>query len=435
MNAHVAVSVTAPAIADAAFLHTLQVLGLDKEITGSPAWWERVRQRGTPLVTGRGNGEAELTFLWRDPGGNEQTSVWQCVFIDVWSHTPHPTRQPTALRRLPGTDVWYWQTQLSDDWCGSYVLLPAQADQLPPEHNAAATGSDYAAAVRRWWCALLDSNGCADDLNPLPPHRRAWGGELSPIQLEGAPVHPVWSAVAGQPPRGHLHHWRWRSELLHNERDVWLYRTGPAAADLPLVILLDGHYWARSRGFLAALDQLTAAGTLPAAVYLLIDALDADTRARELPCNPEFWLLLQQELLPQAQSLEPFTAAAEKTLIAGQSFGGLSALYAALNWPQRFGAVLSQSGSFWWPDVNEIAANGWLTRQVRAAGSRRDHLRIDLSVGHCEDSMLGVNRAMYDALQAAGARVRYHEFRGGHDWLCWRDDLLRGLSRLLSAGI
>ncbi|MBA1936014.1 prolyl oligopeptidase family serine peptidase, partial [Escherichia coli] len=84
-------------------------------------------------------------------------------------------------------------------------------------------------------------------------------------------------------------------------------------------------------------------------VYVLIDAIDTTHRAHELPCNADFWLAVQQELLPQVKAIAPFSDRADRTVVAGQSFGGLSALYAGLHWPERFGCVLSQSGSYWWP--------------------------------------------------------------------------------------
>jgi enterochelin esterase family protein len=30
----------------------------------------------------------------------------------------------------------------------------------------------------------------------------------------------------------------------------------------------------------------------------VIDAIDMEHRSRELPCNPDFWLAVQEELLP-----------------------------------------------------------------------------------------------------------------------------------------
>lgn len=400
-------------------------------VPGSDAFWKQIKKQGTPLLTSRADNQCGITFLWRDPQGAENCSPYKAVFIDVYSHTPHPTRQLTSLVRLTGTDVWYWQTQLPADWFGSYVLLPAKNTQLPPAKSAQQSSSDFAAAVRSWWINLLQQSGQADVLNLRAPHVDGNGRELSALILPGAAVHAQLRDEKCLPAQGKLHHWRWHNALLGAERDVWCYRCG-TGRDLPLVIFLDGQRWARSKGFFAQLDALTHNGEFPPAVYLFIDSVSSDVRSRELTCNPAFWLMLQQELLADAQRLEAFSSAAQKTIVAGQSFGGLAALYAALNWPQRFGNVLSQSGSFWWPDVNEEAGNGLLTRHVRLSAPVLSELNVELQIGCYEDSMLGVNHAMHDALNAAGAHVSFQQFRGGHDWLCWHSELLSGLKRLFS---
>jgi enterochelin esterase family protein len=57
-------------------------------------------------------------------------------------------------------------------------------------------------------------------------------------------------------------------------------------------------------------------------VYVLIDAIDTTHRAHELPCNADFWLAVQQELLPLVKAIAPFSDRADRTVVAGQSFGG-----------------------------------------------------------------------------------------------------------------
>jgi enterochelin esterase family protein len=133
-----------------------------------------------------------------------------------------------------------------------------------------------------------------------------------------------------------------------NRRRVWIFTTGDDGPERPLAVLLDGQFWAESMPVWPALASLTTERKLPPAVYVLIDVIDMAHRSRELPCNPDFWLAVQEELLPLVK-----TRAVQRPRRpyggGGQSFGGLSSLYAGLNWPQRFGCVLSQSGSYWWP--------------------------------------------------------------------------------------
>jgi len=166
--------------------------------------------------------------------------------------------------------------------------------------------------------------------------------------MPGAPLQPGWRD--SHAPFNEPQCLQWRSQRLNNARRVWIYTTGSGnSSERPLAILLDGQFWAQSMPVWPALASLTRAGELPDAVYVLIDVIDNAHRTQELPCNADFWLAVQEELLPQVQAIAPFSDRADRTVVAGQSFGGLSSLYAALHWPQRFGCVLSQSGSFWWP--------------------------------------------------------------------------------------
>ena len=393
---------------------------LDREDRGSDTWWKTIEKIGTPLQELMGD-DIELTFLWRDPDGCQ--SNYARVYIDVYSHTPHPTSSQTSMERVENTDIWFWKTRLPSDWCGSYFLMPAKQHQLPPDHADRRT-------LRRWWINLMRTNAQADQFNLQPTHNSGWGLSLSSIQLRDANVHWAWWS-SQEYLKGSLQQQLWQSQRLANERVVWVYRTSKDASDnLPLVILLDGHYWAQHMPIFAPLDELTSRGELPPATYVLIDALNPEARSNELPCNENFWLAVQEELFPQLNisNIDP-----QRTLIAGQSFGGLSALYAALHWPEKFGAVLSQSGSFWWPDSDETGNQGELTQAVIAGLAKNKNLRVLLEVGCYETDMIGVNRAMYDALLEQNINVTFQEFRGGHDWNCWRHGLLRGLSQLLKA--
>ena len=155
-------------------------------------------------------------------------------------------------------------------------------------------------------------------------------------------------------------------------------------------------------------------------------------RSRELPCNPDFWLAVQEELLPQIQALTPFSARADRTVVAGQSFGGLSSLYAALNWPQRFGCVLSQSGSYWWPHRG-ADQDGQLIEQLKAGEKSATGLRIVLEAGRREPLIFRTNQALYAQLQHPQHRVFWRQVDGGHDALCWRGGLTQGLMTSLAA--
>lgn len=103
-----------------------------------------------------------------------------------------------------------------------------------------------------------------------------------------------------------------------------------------------------------------------------------------------------------------------------------------------FGAVISQSGSFWWPSPQEGEPE-WLTREY--ANQPSVPVRFYLEVGNRErmpgpggaPSQVLVNRKMRDTLRDRGYAVTYAEYTGGHDYVNWRrtfaDALLAVLTR------
>ncbi|MCD5363398.1 enterochelin esterase [Chromobacterium aquaticum] len=413
---------------------------------GQPAWWARLAAAGAPLTERLPDGEVCVTFLWRDPHGGAAASPLVQVYADVNSVTDHHRPQPQSLARLGDTDIWWWQATLPANWRGSYTYIPVSAAQTPPRPDADARASRL--RHREWWLDIM-SRAAPDPLNPRAGYVSSWGAPLSALHLEAAPEQSAWHAwdqgrQGADPAR--LTRIHWDSARLGKKRRIWIYQTGALPegerGERPLAILLDGQYWAERMPVFAALDEDTRRGRLPPAVYLLVDVIDSRHREQDLPCNADFWLALQQELLPQAERLAPFSARPERTVVAGQSYGGLAAMFAGLRWPERFGCVLSQSGSFWWPyvELHERAravserrlpgSRGRLTEQLEAGELPPGRLRVYQEVGRREEVMLDVNASQRAALERAGHCVRYQEFEGGHDWLCWRGGLLDGLAWL-----
>ncbi|MEJ2792358.1 enterochelin esterase [Iodobacter sp. LRB] len=410
---------------------------------GSESWWLKIAEQGTPLIEECADHRVWVTFLWRDPAGDESCSELARVYIDVNSVTDHHSADPQSLARMAGSDIWYWQVQLPADWRGSYCLIPVAASRLPD--FSAPPSAEQASHQRSWWRSIAEAAE-ADPLNLQSPRAGAWRTAMSALHLPKAPPQTAWLYADGQDegdPAG-LKLLDWHSAMLANQRRVWVYQTGEPDGDRALVLLLDGQHWAERMPVYPAIDRATADGQLPAAVYVLIDAIDGGQRSLELPCNPQFWLAVQSELLPLIQQIAPCSDQPERTVIAGQSYGGLSAMYAALHWPERFGCVLSQSGSFWWPyhDILKMPLNqpairkpgsrGQLAEQLPGLAPAARALKVFQEAGSREDVMIDVNETMRDALVQAGHQVSYRLFEGGHDWLCWRGGLLEGLSGLLA---
>lgn len=398
-------------------------------------FWRAVEAEGTPLIEPvDGDPEhAAVTFLWRgDPDRDGTRAV-----LAVPDKVVDPA-DPGAnlMARVPGTDVWHWTVRMRSDWRAAYALCvddgPAEDGQEAGPH----AGPRSAAYLRR-----LRTRTRRDPLNRMPFPGR-WGGEpLSVVALPNAPRSRVsdWKSRtrSGGVRAGETGVHTMRSANLRNWRRVWTY--APAGyedlAGLPVVVLLDGEMWGPGLGVATLLDNLIADGLLPPLVALMPDSLDSNTRWDELTCDDRFVDYLARELLPWAAGRWPVAEAPSRTVIAGQGLGGLMSAYAALRCPERFGNVLVQSGAFWWPTSSADATRGdeWLADRVGA--TRRRPVRFRLSVGLQEWALLPASRRLRDVLRAKGYQVDYHEINGGHDYVCWRDELAEGLVAILGGGL
>lgn len=389
---------------------------------GSDAWWAQI---AGPRWVQEGD-RCRVTFYWRDPDGSEETSSVRRVWIYVTGVTDHhQTAQPQTLRRVPGSDVWRWQTVLPSGWRGSYCLIPSgREDDFAPALFD--TPVPDRVLLREGWRRLLPQ-AIADPLNPCC-WRGGRGHPVSALSLPDAPAQPGWDAL-NEPYRPPVCI-QWRSQRLGNSRRVWIFTTGDAPDETrPLALLLDGQFWAESMPVWPALAKLTREGALPAAVYALVDIIDSGHRSVELPCNADFWQALQEELLPQIASVAPFSADPARTVVAGQSFGGLAAMFAGLRWPQRFGCVLSQSGSYWWPHRGDVHG-GEVIEKLASGEMKPQGLRIWLEAGEREPIIFQANQALLQQLQRLSQPVFWRQVDGGHDALCWRGGLTAGLIQL-----
>ncbi|NUU64982.1 enterochelin esterase [Enterobacteriaceae bacterium BIT-l23] len=399
---------------------------MDALVTGSEAWWQARQAQGIPTVEPLGDTQCVVSFFWRDPAGDEQRSRVRHVWLYITGVTDHHQRsQPVSLSRIPGTDVWRWSTRLPATWRGSYCMIPSTREQdFSPEALSAVPDRQ---ALREGWRKLL-SQAIADPFNPHS-WRGGRGHPVSALHLPLAPAQPGWEEA--HPAAASARCIQWRSRRLGNQRRVWIFATGEQQPQQrPLAILLDGQFWAQSMPVWPALQAQTRAGELPPALYVLIDAIDNVHRGRELPCNPDFWLAVQEELLPLVRRFETWHEAPETTVVAGQSFGGLSALYAVLHWPERFGCALSQSGSFWWPHRGGGDTPGWLVESLRKGAIGQSPIKIFLEAGLREPVIHQAHQQLVPLLQKTQRQLFWREVDGGHDALCWRGGLIDGLRAL-----
>ncbi|WP_394429111.1 enterochelin esterase [Streptomyces sp. SGAir0957] len=390
------------------------------------AFWDDVRGLGAPLVEPiEGEpGHRTLTFLYRGNRATRHVLLFSNRLVDR-------TRLADALlHHVPDTDIWHLGLRLRADHRGAYRIAADVSTGAPPADPA----------LLQTFLRTLQRYAGPDPLNPRTIPSR-WGGpDCSVFALPDAPGQR-WErpARAGEPGRVERH--RVESPALGAARDVWVYLPpGRDHRDLPVVVLGDGDMWLGGMGLQDSLDVLIADGTLPPLIVLAPDSVDGPTRWREMSARDSYVTFLADDVLPWAAGRWPLTTDPRRTVVAGQSLGGLTALYAGLVRPERFGNVLAQSASLWWhPGLSAeggvpqtpVVGVPWLVRRYAQEASR--DLTVHLDVGLHEGPMVGYSRALYDALAPAGHRITLDEFNGGHDYACWHGALVDALVRMLNA--
>ncbi|MGE0434302.1 MAG: alpha/beta hydrolase [Planctomycetota bacterium] len=245
-----------------------------------------------------------------------------------------------------------------------------------------------------------------------------------------------------------MHTHTFASPLLGNTRTVWTATVGdlPARADAtrPLLVLFDGD-WYRNTDTVNApgtLTRLVADGTLPPLAVAYVSFIDIPTRAVECPMHEHVPAFVADELLPWLRT-DAFAPAdrvapdAAGTVLGGLSYSGLLVWWVMLQRPEIADRALCQSASFWSQEnrpLREVAARRpapkrwWID-----VGRGETATDVQHSIGVLQrDSQLDVNRRMRDALRDGGHDVTYHEFDGGHDFLCWGRTLPMALTALMS---
>ena len=366
-------------------------------------FWQSLKTTGTPIieVVPENVRYSLVTFVWRGAADTRHVAVIDGVVVGIVGADP----VKSLMSRLLETDVWYRTYIVRNDARFHYWLSPNDMlkSLIEPIH----------------------SKPKQDSLNS----RALYSGGPSYVELSEVSRSSI-TPVPGNP-AGKVEHTTRRSTILNNERDVWVY-TPPGfsvtAKPYPLLIAMDGKAYTTSIPVPVILDNLIASKRISPLVAVFIGNVDG-LRGVELGCSPAFTDFVAKELVPWIRKDYHATDNPAQTVIAGSSRGGLGAMFAGFRYPNIFGKVLSQSGSFWWAPEEESEPE-WLARQF--AKTDRLPLEVSLEVGLMEvPDQLGTNRHMRDILTAKGYRFGYQEVNGNHSYIAWRSTFADRLTFLI----
>jgi enterochelin esterase-like enzyme len=368
-------------------------------------FWQEVQERGTPLIEHmEGHDDQSLvSYLYRGDQEVESVLIYS-VFPSInW-------KTENQLEKVPGTDIWWKTSVAKNEIRALYYFWVNDKEE-----------EDFQTRFSR---------GLHD---PLNPHINIWPAdpETGTHELVGSMLEMPQAEAQTlceydpQIPHGNVELHRILERGTDVSRRVYVYTPpGYSREDTPydLLIMMDGWTYVHKVPTPTILDNLIASGQIPPMVAVLVDHQD---RMVDLTCNDAFLRFLAEELLPWVRQNFNATDDPARVILGGSSLGGLFSMYAAFRYPELFGNVISQSGSYWW-DPNGERCTDWLGRQMTQV--ERVPINIYLELGILEGpTMQKANRSMRDLLLEHGYPVQYHEVAGGHDYSCWRGTLTHGL--------
>lgn len=391
-------------------------------------FWKNVEQQGTPLFEPIDGNESEMlvTFIWRAQKEHKNVVV---ASYGIASFDPFKNR----MIHIPNTDVWYKSWVLPRNARTIYCISP---------DDPLISISDY--RLDRCPFPLLTANWTHDPLNKqnyFIPGCLCAGEQdnwMSLLEMPDAPEMPWLKENVSD--KGVVSTFKLPSRMLNMEREIHLYLPPnydpKQSIPYPLVVAFDGYALKDFMNGPAIFDYLIAHGKIPPTIVVMIlnPSPNTVTRLRDLACYEPFCNYVAHELIPWVRKNYHVTSDPHQTVITGASLGGVASAFMGLIHSNIFGNVLAQSGAYWWLINGE---QDWLIHQY--VKSPKLNLKFFLDVGSLETvptfanglSILNANRYLRDVLLAKGYPVKYIEFAGGHDYICWQETFAQGIEYLL----
>jgi enterochelin esterase family protein len=374
--------VTGPAVS-----RKLAINRLRERRPAEPAVIDRFLARhDVPIVEG-----ARCTFLYR--GEADGVSLVHRA-VGLPEHIP--------LRRLYLTDLWYVVVELPEGSRFEYQLEVARGGQRERIN---------------------------DPLNPRLAHSPV--GSSSVCYARGYEV-PEWTRPDPESRPGSLVGLKVPSRALRRDCAVTLYLPARVlrTARYPLLVVHDGSDYLQYASAKTVLDNLIHRLDVAETIVAFVSPGDRLTEYANSAAHARY---LTAELIPRLEAEFPLAGTPSGRCLMGASFGAVAALSTAYRYPEFYGSLLLQSGSFVFTDIGNDHGGGpafepvvKFVNRYRAA-PRRVADRVFVSCGVYEPLIVR-NRSMVPTFESAGMAVRYVEARDGHSWENWRDRLREGLS-------
>ena len=307
-----------------------------------------------------------------------------------------------ALRRIVGTDFWFLVVDIPADSRVEYQFELRRGDH---------------------WERFNDPHNPRVARSPMGSSSVCYGVDYRA---------PDWAVYDEDARSGELVEMQIYSTAQRRDNRVTLYLPARfrTSAHYPLLVVHDGGDYLEYSSMKTVLDnlihRLDMAETVVAFTY-------PGERLDEYPNSGAHARWISHELVPELETQFPLISQPSGRALMGSSFGAVATLSTSVRYPDTFGSLLLQSGSFVFTDIGDDHGGGpafdpvvKFVNRYRAKPTRVAE-RLFISCGMYEP-LIVQNRSMLSVFTDAGMEVNYVESRDGHNWESWRDRLRDGLS-------
>lgn len=221
-------------------------------------------------------------------------------------------------------------------------------------------------------------------------------------------------------------------------RKYWIYLPpnydSRATTAYPFMLFLDGCSYLDYIPAHCILEEMILNDRIPPCVAVFFDSPDGIQRSIEYNCNDRFTEFLTQDfmnILRVKHTLNITTSPYHSTIV-GASLGGLAAFYIGLARPDIFGHVIAQSPAFLGQRVTV------LDKMIIDFAEQNKFSSFMFELGRYENNIVefefedGTIQAVSSweivphvchSMKKHGIPVTFHEFVGGHHYVCYRVSL------------
>lgn len=377
------------------------------------AFWNKIEDLGTPVIESLKDSDDSclLTYIYK---GDENTRNVVVMHPTCWKDY-----KDNMLINIKDTNVWYKSYIIRNDVRGRYDFSVNDALDDDWEKRSANIIHDV---YNKNKIIFKDDEGKDESV-------------VSYFSMPKAEKY-VWTIDKMLVNKGLIETHEVYLKGLDNNRKIYVYKPFNYSQNnnYKLLVLTDGDTYINMLSAQSVIDNLIGEGAIEPIIVVFIHG--GGNRNEELMCNETFVDSLALDIMPWVKTNFNISDKPEDIIIGGFSLGGLFAAYVGLKYPNIFGNVLSQSGSFFW-SANAPKETNWIISKYKEAEVLP--MKFFINVGVLENmdyppysSMIDINKEMRDVLiERKNTIVKYEEFKSGHDYLSWGETLSNGLMFLL----